>query len=104
MSVVVVGLIEGVGLLMELALLNSIPFLSYSLIKLTTILVLQWAKDSYIQRLQNACRVRGEADRVNIPFKTKIPGYMGHMPMKDKDSGLAISTAIISKARRLFWQ
>ena len=67
-----IGLIEGVGLPMELALLNSIPSLPYPLIKLTTILALQRTKEAYMQWLQNAGRVRGEADMMSIPFKTKI--------------------------------
>ena len=71
-SVVVIGPVEEVGLPMELSLFNGIPSLPCPLIKLITILALQRAKEAYIQWLQNVFRVRGEADRVNIPFKTKI--------------------------------
>jgi len=74
---VVIVLIEGVELPMELALLNSIPSLPYPLIKLITILALQWAKEAYIQWLQDVCRVRGEADRVNILLKIKIEKFPG---------------------------
>ena len=76
-SVDVVGLSKRVGLLVELALLNSISSLPYPLVKLITILALQWAKEAYIQWLQDVCRVRGEADRVNIPFKAKIETFPG---------------------------
>ena len=68
---VVVGLCESMGSPVELALLNSIYSLPYPLIKLITILALQWAKEAYIQRLQDVCRVSRKSDRVNIPFKTK---------------------------------
>ena len=74
-SVVVVELSKGVGLPVELTLLDSISSLPHPLVKLVTILASQRAKTAYIQRLQDVCRVRGEADRVNISFETKIKKF-----------------------------
>ena len=74
-TVVVVKLSKEVGLPVELTLLDSISSLPHPLVKLVTILALQWAKKAYIQRLQDVCRVRGEADRVNISSETKIKKF-----------------------------
>lgn len=72
MLVVVTGLSEGVGLPIELALRKSIHPLLYPLTKLITILALQRAKGAYFQWMQDMRRVRGKADGVNIPSKTKL--------------------------------
>ena len=80
MLVVVVGLSKKMDLPVKLTLLDSISSSPHPLVKLVAILARQWAKEAYIQQLQDVCRVKGEVDRVNISFVTPL----GLTPMREQ--------------------